>query len=206
MDKDPKPKHPAFDSDPILGEQELGAAPPSGPDGPDGLDGLDGLDGNVNAHYDALRALAYRAVSRLRGAPPLPATDLVHEGYLRLRGAELEFPERRTEFLALASTVLRNCLVDQVRERNALKRGGDFQRVTMSGIELTTKDDVDLLELNDALERLALFDARQARIVELRFFGELSVDAIAELLQVSARAVRADWTHAKAWLHRELEG
>jgi len=164
------------------------------------------LDRDVEVHYASLRALARRAVERVPGGRALDPIELVHEGYLRLQRSGAALPPRRTEFLALAATVLRNCLVDHVRELRALKRGGDAQRITLTGIELATEGDVDVLELDDALQRLAVLDPLQARIVELKYFGGLSFSEIADLLDVSLRSVKADWTLAKAWLHRELLG
>lgn len=160
----------------------------------------------MEAHYDSLRDIARRAVERVPGGRALDPTELVHEGYLKLQKSEAVLPPRRTEFLALAAKVLRSCLVDHVRELRAQKRGGDLRRITLTGIERSTDGDVDILELDDALQRLAALDPQQGQVVELKYFGGLSFEEIADLLDLSARAVKADWTLAKAWLHRELRG
>jgi len=128
----------------------------------------------------------------------------VHESYLRLAKNEALSSLRRTEFLALASTVIRHVLVDQARELMTLKRGGNRQRITLDGHALARDQELDLLGLDEALRKLAGLDPRQARIVELKFFGGLEVDEIAEALGVSPRTVDGDWALARAWLHREL--
>jgi RNA polymerase sigma factor (TIGR02999 family) len=162
------------------------------------------LDRDIELHYTSLRALARNAVGRMRGGQLLDPTELLHVGYLLLHRSEAVLPIRRTEFLAFAAKVLRNCLVDQLRELRTLKRGGDERRITLTGLELGTEGGVDLLELDDALEQLARLDPRQARIVEMKYFGGLGFTEIAELLEMTVFAVKADWTLAKAWLHREL--
>jgi RNA polymerase sigma factor (TIGR02999 family) len=164
------------------------------------------LDRDMEAHYDSLRDIARRAVERVPGGRALDPTELLHEGYLKLQKSEAALPPRRTEFLALAAKVLRNCLVDHVRELRTQKRGGDLRRITLTGIERSTDGDVDLLELDDALRRLAALDPQQGQVVELKYFGGLSFEEIADLLELSVRTVKADWTLAKAWLHRELCG
>lgn len=125
---------------------------------------------------------------------------------MRLSRSHTATPLRRTEFLALAATVLRNVLIDHARELQALKRGGQLQRLTLDGRLLATPRGVDLLGLDEALTKLARLDARQARIVELKFFGGLTIEEIGKLLGISARTVDADWALARAWLHRELTG
>lgn len=179
-------------------------------DGADG-DGRSGrargaLDRDVEAHYASLRDIARRAIARVPGGRALDPTELLHEGYLKLQKCEAALPPRRTEFLALAAKVLRNCLVDHVRELRTQKRGGDLERITLTGIERSTGGEVDLLELDDALQRLAALDPQQGQIVELKYFGGLTYEEIADLLTLSVRVVKADWTLAKAWLHRELRG
>ena len=164
------------------------------------------LDERIAAHYEALRELARQTVRGKRSERLLDPTELVHESYMRLSRSTTATPLRRTEFLALAATVLRSVLVDHARELQTLKRGGQLQRLTLDGLLLATPQGIDLLGLDDALRKLARLDERQARVVELKFFGGLSIDEISKLLGISARTVDADWALARAWLHRELVG
>lgn len=164
------------------------------------------LSAGIEAHYESLRELARQTVRGRQGQRILDPTELVHESYMRLSRSHTATPLRRTEFLALAATVLRNVLIDHARELQALKRGGQLQRLTLDGRLLATPRGVDLLGLDEALTKLARLDARQARIVELKFFGGLTIEEIGKLLGISARTVDADWALARAWLHRELTG
>ncbi len=142
-------------------------------------------------------------------SPPdqtLQATGLVHEAYLKLVDQSQVDWRGRSHFMATAAKVMRNILIDRARQRAALKRGGDWQRITLS-LEPAANPGLDadqLLGLNAALERLAERDLRQARVVELRCFGGLKVDEVAAALDMSKRSVEGYWTHAQAWLRREL--
>lgn len=162
------------------------------------------LDARVTDHYEALRELARQTVRKRNGEQLLNPTELVHEGYMRMARFGTITPERRTEFLALAATVLRNVLVDHLRERRSLKRGGHLERLTLDGRILTSEQGVDLLELDEALHKLARLDERQARIVELKFFGGLSNDETARVVGTCTRTVDGEWKLARAWLRREL--
>lgn len=162
------------------------------------------LDQQVVELYDTLQKLARRYVRGRPGLRVLDPTELVNESYLRLTSPGVAAPKRRTQFLALAATVLRSVLVDQAREQLSLKKGGHFHRVTLSGQALAPDREVDLLGLDEALTKLAALDPRQARVVELKFFGGLAIDEVAALLEVSPRTVDNDWKMARAWLHREL--
>jgi len=184
------------------GEPEEGAAGP--PDAPRGTPADPALIARISTHYEALRELARQTVRGRRGEELLDPTELVHEGFMRLARNEAVTPERRTEFLALAATVLRNVLVDHARERQALKRGGHLQRLTLDGRNLSEGQGVDLLELDEALRKLARLDARQARIVELKFFGGMSNDEAARVVGVCTRTLDGEWKLARAWLRREL--
>ncbi len=164
------------------------------------------LAGRITDHYEALRELARQTVRGKRGEELLDPTELVHEGFMRLARHAAGTPERRTEFMALAATVLRNVLVDHARERQALKRGGHLHRLTLDGRNLTEGQGIDLLELDEALRKLARLDERQARIVELKFFGGLSNDEAARLVGVCTRTLDGEWKLARAWLRRELAG
>ena len=161
--------------------------------------------------YEQLRRLARRYMARERGGHSLQNTALVHEAFLRLVDARTIEWQDRTHFFAVSAQIMRRILVDAARAKSAAKRGGDLARV-----EHSTARDIDqipapasekalaLCALDDALKALASIDARRARVIELRFFGGLSVDETAEVLQVSSQTVMRDWRLARAWLAREL--
>ena len=157
--------------------------------------------------YDELRRLARR---HLRGERPdhsLRATALANEAYLRLVDVTKVQWRDRTHFFAMASRMMRRVLVDAARARKADKRGGDVARVTFDEALVVPADrGVDLVALDDALEALEASDARKARVVELRFFGGLSVQETAAELNVSTDTVTRDWNFARIWLKRELSG
>jgi RNA polymerase sigma factor (TIGR02999 family) len=171
----------------------------------------DGHPGAVDALftlvYEQLRALAGDQVRDLPGNHTLQPTALIHEAYLRMvRAEELEVRDR-AHFFALAARVMRQLLVDHCRQRRARKRGGGRARVELSELEGPAEMHLDaVLDLDAALAGLAALDERKSRVVELRYFGGLSVMEVAEALDVSPRTVEADWTMARAWLKRELEG
>ncbi len=156
--------------------------------------------------YDELRALAESFLKHERKGLTLQATALVHEAYLRLiKQDEVEWRDR-THFFVIAAQVIRRILVDHARERRRLKRGGDRARVQLDDdVALLPERDLDLVALDEALARLAQLDPRQARLVELRFFGGLTLQEIADFQNVSLRTVTGDWSMARAWLRRELE-
>lgn len=154
--------------------------------------------------YDELRRLARGYVRRER-ARSVQATELVHEAYLRLAGDRPRRWRGRTHFLAIAAISMRRVLVERARARGAAKRGGDRVQVTLDeALAAGPGTAVDLLALDEALSSLAALDARQARVVELRFFGGLTVEETAEAAGVSPATVKRDWTLARAWLKREL--
>ena len=154
--------------------------------------------------YDELRRLARRYVRRER-AQSVQATELVHEAYLRLAGDRPQRWRGRTHFLAIAAIGMRRLLVERARARGAEKRGGNRVQVTLDDALVAGPGaSVDLLAVDEALSTLAALDARQARIVELRFFGGLTVEETAEAAGVSPATVKRDWTLARAWLKREL--
>ncbi len=147
---------------------------------------------------------------RREQAKSVQATELVHEAYLRLLKDKTPRWQNRAHFLAIAAISMRRLLVERARARDALKRGGDYVQVTLDDALLAGPgpDDastVDLVALDRALTGLAALDAQQARIVELRFFGGLSVEETAEALSISPATVKRHWTIAKAWLLRELK-
>jgi len=156
--------------------------------------------------YRELRRLAQWQMGRGKQGVTLQPTALVHEAYLRLADRpEIDW-RSRTHFMSVASKVMRNILIDHARARAAEKRGGGWKSVTLSDGAVGGREiDIDeMLALDDALDRLAEHDDRQARVVELRFFGGLKVREVAEALGVSQRTAEGLWTHARAWLLREL--
>ena len=166
------------------------------------------------AVYDEMRGLARGYLKRERPDHTLQPTALVHEAYLRLADQNRLSWRGRTHFFAVGAQIMRRLLVDHARRRGRVKRGGDWLRVTLDhyasparGVAPLLGRDLDrdqLLALDQALDKLAGLDPRQARIVELRFFAGLEVAEVAEVLQVSKRTVEGHWTHARAWLKREL--
>lgn len=165
-------------------------------------------DGLLEDVYVELKRLAARYVRRER-VQSLQATDLVHEAYVRLAGDKPVAFQDRGHFIAIAAIAMRRLLVERARRRHAAKRGGHRVQVTLDeGLVIGGHEgiSVDVILLDQALTRLAALDARQARIVELRFFGGLSVEDTAATLDISPATVKRDWTMAKAWLLREIEG
>ena len=156
--------------------------------------------------YDELRALAESYLQRERPSITLQATALVHEAYLRLVNQDEAQWQGRAHFFAVAAQAIRRILVDHARAHRSRKRGGDWQRVQLEDdLAASPERELDLLALDGALEKLAQLDQRQARIIELRFFGGLSLREVAEVLGVSPRTVDGDWSMARAWLRQELE-
>lgn len=163
------------------------------------------LDAMTAAVYDELRALAASALQRERGGHTLQPTALAHEVFLRLIGQRALPEEDRSHFMALAATAMRRILTDHARRRLAAKRGGGALHVTLGEVESSGGAAAfDVAALDVALHRLAELDERKARIVDLRFFGGLSIDETAGVLGVSPATVKTDWAFARAWLHREL--
>jgi RNA polymerase sigma-70 factor (ECF subfamily) len=168
------------------------------------------------ALYDSLRAMAREHLDRERADHTLQPTALVNEAYLRLIDQRVTRWENRAHFLAVAARVMRRVLIDHARARHSLKRGGQAQRVPLSGLEAGGSagaagwgdggTEPDLLELDGALERLAAIDETGARVVEMRFFGGMEETEIAGVLGISDRTVRRHWVYARAWLFRELGG
>ena len=164
------------------------------------------LDRLIPMVYDDLRKVAGRRLRMEREGHTLSATALVHETYLRLMGQQPSHLENRSHFFAVASELMRRILVDHARRRAASKRGGGAVRLTLDP-ELVggAAPDLDLVALDDALSELATLDPRQARIVELRFFGGLSAEEAAMVLGISRATVERDWGLARAWLYRRLQ-
>ncbi len=188
--------------------------PPPDSDPPPDVTGLlqSWRDGDASAAerllpaiYDELHRQAARAMRR-EGEHTLQATALVHEAYMRLvdqRGVDWR---NRAHFFGIAAGVMRRVLVDHARARLADKRGGGARMLTLNGAERApdATDDVEVLALHEALERLAAFDPEQARLVERRYFGGLTIEETAESLGISPATVKREWAVARAWLRREL--
>ena len=154
--------------------------------------------------YTALRRLARRYMREERAGHTMQATALVNELYIRLVDVERVQWNDRAHFFAVSAQLMRRILVDRARRRNQ-KRGGDVARVTLDEALVVDSRARNLVALDDAMTVLSRFDARKARVIELRFFGGLSVAETAEVLQVSEVTVIRDWNFARAWLHKELK-
>jgi RNA polymerase sigma factor (TIGR02999 family) len=162
----------------------------------------------IDQVYTELRRIADNYVRRER-AQSVQATELVHEAFLRLQQERRPAWQDRTHFIAIAAIAMRRLLVERARARAAAKRGGGRVQVTLDDRLLgaaSAGEPADLIALDVALTKLAALDAQQARLVELRYFGGLSVDETAEALGISPATVKRHWTIAKAWLLRELQG
>jgi RNA polymerase sigma-70 factor (ECF subfamily) len=154
--------------------------------------------------YEELHRLARSYMRRERPNHTLQATALIHEAYLKLAGAQVDW-NNREHFIGVAARVMRRVLVDYARAHGAEARGGELKRVDMEeGLAVSAERTEELLLVDAALERLAKSEPRQARVVELRYFGGLSVEEIASLLHISARSVKRDWLLARLWLFKEL--
>jgi RNA polymerase sigma factor (TIGR02999 family) len=163
------------------------------------------LDRLISLVYEELRRLAHRYMGQERPGHTLQTTALVNEAYLRLIDASRVRWQNRAHFFAVSAQLMRRILVDFARAHRNLKRGGAAQQVSLDeALPVAREPDADLVALDEALTALAAIDPRQARAVELRFFGGLSVDEAAEVLKVSPETVHRDWRVAKVWLLREL--
>ena len=155
--------------------------------------------------YDELRAIAGHLMVAERRDHTLQPTALVHEAYLRLIEQTGVDWKNRAHFLAIAARAIRRVLIDHGRAQKAQKRGGLMQQVTLDeNVAFNWSREIDMLALDEALERLTALSERQARVVELRFFGGLAEKEVAEVLGVSRTTVAEDWSVARAWLSREL--
>ncbi len=164
------------------------------------------LDDLMPLIYDELRRQASRFLRKERANHTLQTTALIHEAYLKLIDQKEVKWQNRAHFFAIASTAMRRILVDHARERHREKRGGSGENVPIDeAFQIVSKEkSVDLIALDEALNRLAKLDERQAQVVELRYFSGLSNDETAEVLGVSNATVRLDWNMAKAWLKQEI--
>jgi RNA polymerase sigma factor (TIGR02999 family) len=163
------------------------------------------LDALLPLVYKELRRLAHFQLRNERPNHTLQSGALVHEAYLRLVGLKAPQWESRTHFFAIAAQLMRQILVDYARRHGAVKRGRSIRKLSLQDAMIAPRQtDVDVLALNDALQALSKIDARQSRVVELRFFAGLSLGEISEALDVGPATVQRDWTAARAWLHREM--
>ena len=157
--------------------------------------------------YDELHRMARHYLRREGGDLTLQTTSLVHDAYLRLVDQRKGDWRSRMQFFAVAAAMMRRVLVDRARRRRALKRGGGLRPLPLDESRAPRAEgDVDLVALDEALKGLEAVDARQSRVVELRFFGGLSIEEAATVLGISTATVKREWAVAKAWLHHEMKG
>jgi len=156
--------------------------------------------------YDQLRRLAHGYMQNERSDHTLQATALVHEAYIQLVDWKNVSWQNRAHFFAAAAHMMRKILVDHAREKNALKRGGGIRTIALDeAVSFPNREIVDLIPLDDALTELEAFDPQQAKIVELRFFGGLTIPETAHALNISESTVKRDWQIAKAWLFNRMK-
>lgn len=159
--------------------------------------------------YDEIRRIAHRYVQREREGHTLQTTALINEAYLRLAGSQNIDWQNRAHFFAVTAQVMRHILIDHARRRRYVKHGGEAQRIPFDvamdeGVLMLAPRAAELLALDEALDELAKLDPRKSRVVELRYFGGLSLEETAEVLEVSLMTVRRDWRAAKAWLYKRV--
>ncbi len=155
--------------------------------------------------YDELRRLAHRQLQSEPAGQTLSTTALVHEAYIRLIDQTRVQWSGRVHFMAIAATAMRRILIDRARRYTSQKRGGRLQQVPLESLQLAAEDRADvLLALDDALEKLKQLNARQAQVVECRFFGGMTEEETAEALGISVRTAKRDWAKARSWLYQEI--
>ena len=160
----------------------------------------------VAALHKELRRIAARHLRRERSDHTLQPTALVNEAYMRLVDQRDKNWQNRAHFFAIAAQVMRRILINHARDRRAAKRGGDAAHLNLDDVFVLSEEKADeLIALDDALERLAKIDARRGKIVEMRFFGGLSIEETAHVLKVAQSTVSQDWRLARAWLHAEIQ-
>ena len=165
------------------------------------------LDSLLPVVYQALEKLAHQQLRKERPDHTLQSAALVNEAYVRLVGMNAPAWESRTHFFAIAAQLMRQILVDYARKHRAGKRGGGAETLCLDDtgfVEKGKSRDLDVVALDDALKSLAQVDARKAKVVELRFFGGLTFEEVADVLEVSPMTISRDWSTARAWLHREM--
>lgn len=170
-----------------------------------------GISGNLppdqllSLLYEELRALAGQKLARENSGQTLQATALVHEAWLRLGGDEQPQWQNRAQFFSAAAEAMRRILVDNARRKHTERHGGKVERITLDGLELATPmDDDELLAVHEALNRLSTHDAVKAELVKLKFFGGLTTEQAAKVLDISEPTAKRYWAYARAWLFREI--
>ena len=164
------------------------------------------LDRVMPLIYNELRRLAHRQMRRERAGDTMQTTSLINEAYLRLIDYERVQPQDRSHFFAIAAQAMRRILIERARSRRTAKRGSGGQKVSLDdAADLVDDRAANLVALDDALTSLATIDPRKAQIVELKYFGGLNYDEMAEVLKISPVTVRRDWRFAKAWLYTQLQ-
>lgn len=167
---------------------------------------LRALDSLIPLVYDELRSIAQHYLRNERPGHTLQSTALVHEAYVRMTNQNLPEWQNRAHFFAVAAQLMRQILVDHARAHRAGKRGSGVCNVALDEAEGKAQAvDVDILALDEALKTLSAMDRQQAKIVELKFFGGLSIEDTAAVMGISSSTVKRDWVTARAWLHRELD-
>jgi RNA polymerase sigma factor (TIGR02999 family) len=155
--------------------------------------------------YDELRMMAKRFMRNQPSGHTFQTTELIHEAYLKLAKQEDNNWQNRSHFFGVASQAMRHILVDYARAKRSEKRGGFANRITLDeGLAVSTEQSEELVALDEALNRLAVLDQRKTHVVEMKFFGGLKIEEIAEVLKISPETVKRDWSFAKTWLLREL--
>jgi RNA polymerase sigma-70 factor (ECF subfamily) len=162
------------------------------------------LDELIPLVYDELRRLATRYMRRENQGHTLQTSALINEAYLRLVDQKNVQLQNRAQFFGFAAQLMRRILVDHARSRSRIKRGGGVQMVSLAEQAVISNDVAEVIALDDALKNLAEMDPRKAQIVEMKFFGGLTNEEVAEVLKVTSRTVEREWRKAKAWLHRAI--
>jgi len=167
----------------------------------------DALQSLMPLVYAELRRLAQYYLRRERSDHTLSSTALVHEAYVRLAGQNPPEWQNRAHFFGIAARLMRQILIEHARSHSAIKRGGGVGKITLEETQaLQEQTSIDIIALDGALDRLTAMDAQQGKIVELRFFGGLTIEDTSEVLGISPATVKRDWITARAWLHREITG
>ena len=155
--------------------------------------------------YEELRQMAARYMSRQPSGHTFQTTELIHEAYLKIAGQDGQNWQNRAHFFGVAAKAMRHILVDYARSKHSQKRGGWREKVSFAEDELVSNErSKEIVALDDALNQLAVLDARKSRVVEMKFFGGLNIEEIAEVLKLSPETVKRDWRFARTWLLREL--
>lgn len=164
---------------------------------------LSRIDELLPVAYDELRALAEAILSHCKPIDSTHTTSLINDVYIRLSQRDVTFRDR-AHFLCVAAKAMRFVLIDRARRNSAAKRGGGWHLQALEDVATPVLDDPQMLAIDDALTRLSAFDERKGRVVELRFFGGLSVEETAEVMALSSATIKREWALARAWLSREI--